>query len=354
MVSRLHRRRHWILASTLLAASCADTPASNRPNAFVLTEGPGGRFIRMPCRVLPGRIAGDWPPKIPAVFTDYPHGWSRYGAYRGISGAPVYTPDGDWIGAAAIRLQWFRSGPGLGILPAAEIEDLWTLSRRLGESVPVGTEPMPATSGIVPGSSVCAQWVWGDLTAGVTGVVMARRGDEALMLGHNVGSSSQGPVLLAVFHAPVLALVPDFHDASSVCVVGEPVGTATYDSRRGLYVRLGVPSPRVDVRLTIRRAGGEGSYERSYHIVKSATHCRTGLTRCLSSGISGFGVHDTDTDVDGVLRVEGDSGTAFQARGGFGLELLQAIGQEVDKLCGAVVLDRNRVEVELVFPETVR
>ncbi len=224
----------------------------------------------------------------------------KAGIWEGMSGSPVYAPDGRLLGAVAYTL---ASGttPVAGVTPAAAMQKLLTpegtgstastaarsvplptgMARRLVASGSAsaaeagsGLAPLPVPlhiSGlaaprvrqlsrawglhgvdstgtgtsdevvpIVPGGNVAASISYGDVTTAGLGTVTAVCGSQVLAFGHPMNSTGTARMTM---HGARAIYVQEAPDASfKVANIGAPVGTVDGDHRAGLHGVLG-PAP---------------------------------------------------------------------------------------------------------------
>ena len=223
----------------------------------------------------------------------------RVGIWQGMSGSPVYTADGDLIGAVAYGLSWGPSSVA-GITPYEKMDDYlprqegeaevsvdlrtartiaaetevterqaaeglsrlrvpltisgisrsrltqlraerkWmTRSGRAGSLVGTGAGGAPAdVTSVVDGGNLGAAMSHGTITAGGVGTVTDRCGDEVVGFGHPMMFS--GATSLGLMPAEALYIQEDSLGAGyKVANFGSPAGTITQDRLTGITGAVG-------------------------------------------------------------------------------------------------------------------
>lgn len=305
------------LALSFAFVSLAHACASAAVRAFPVAEiRPGLRVVAhtvfqgtvvdsFPLEVLgvsrEGRAAGD---VILARATD-PR-LEHTGIVAGMSGSPVYAPDGRLVGALAFG--WgFSKDPICGIQPAEEMLRIWNLAsepspndfegggplsaaspRERSSSLPQIQTPLAvaglapealrllepwakdngfllvpggASGGgsaaakgskrLAPGDAVSVDLLRGDASLSAIGTVTAVDGDRVLAFGHPFFFN--GPTRLPMSTAEITAILPSLESSFKIGHSVTPVGTLTQDRRAGIAGVLG-PAPAL-LPITVRVTG---------------------------------------------------------------------------------------------------
>jgi hypothetical protein len=162
-------------------------------------------------------------------------------------------------GGAIASLQWSTSGFGersLGVLREA-LGAVAPASRAVvtgsGGNV---DQPSPeaaaaAAAGIVPGASVAAMLVDGDLSLAATGTVTDRIGDQVYAFGHPF--LGVGPTGVPMASADIVTVLSSQYSSFKIANLGEVVGAFEQDRSAGIAGRIGAVSPMIP--MTVRIAG---------------------------------------------------------------------------------------------------
>ncbi len=215
--------------------------------------------------------------------------------YRLVRSATQRTLDEDAASSASADL----AGAAAPLIPlAVSCRDrtfLEAASELLGPAglVPVaaagggsGREAVPsaeALESVVPGSSIGARLVSGDVDMTAVGTVTWRDGDRILAFGHplfNAGAV-EIPMVTARVHASMPSRAVSFKFASG----DEPIGTFTQDRRRVVGGRLG-ELPRM-LPITVSIAEGAGDGERyQFDVVRSPSYAPLFAGLALSEAVT--------------------------------------------------------------------
>ena len=227
------------------------------------------------------------------------------GIVAGMSGSPVYAPDGRLLGALAYS--WgFSKDPICGIQPAQEMLRIWSLAshgpagdfggwgpseaspRAESSSMPLlrtplavsGLEPEAmrvlepwardhgfmltpgGTSGggpgasskpprFAPGDAVAVDLLRGDAGLAAIGTITAVDGDRVLAFGHPFFFN--GPTRLPMSTAEITAILPNLFSSFKIGHSVTPIGTLTEDRRAGVAGVMG-PVPAL-LPMTVRVSG---------------------------------------------------------------------------------------------------
>lgn len=144
-------------------------------------------------------------------------------------------------GGAASGLQWSAAGFGAGT------EGL--LRRSLGTVAPVGQAPPEAVGALVPGGTLSAVLIDGDLKLAATGTVTDVTGDGVLGFGHSF--LGLGPLTVPMAGAEVVTLLSSRQSSFKIANVGPVVGAIEQDRQSGVRGRLGAVAPTVPLTLTV-------------------------------------------------------------------------------------------------------
>jgi hypothetical protein len=149
-------------------------------------------------------------------------------------------------------VQWSAGGFGEGVRGLLE--------RRLVSVAPAGGAAVADPSALVPGGSVAAVVVDGDLRLAAVATVTDRQGDEVLAFGHPF--LGVGPLEIPMAPAEVVTVVSSRLSSFKVANFGEPVGAFDQDRLAGLRGTLGrvaptlplvVHTPARDYRMRVAR-----------------------------------------------------------------------------------------------------
>jgi hypothetical protein len=235
-----------------------ESPSDTSPNAYIRAEGPSGVPIHLPCLV---DFEGEtyMPPSgvcFAALLVEFGRGDSAHGAFRGLSGAPVFRADGTCVGVFSVVLSVRDVGRYCGIVPIAMLNDLWD-QVAIRVAPPQRPESGPLCGDIKPGSSIGVAWLWGGKIAGIGGYVCERRGREVVALGH-AAIAETGPCSLGLLRAPMIGTSLSDGEWSRVSTWGDLVGSVDYNGEVGVHAILGVVPPHVKLEYVIRDADNQG------------------------------------------------------------------------------------------------
>jgi hypothetical protein len=175
-------------------------------------------------------------------------------------------------GGAIASLQWSTSGFGersLGVLrealgavaPASRA--VVTGSGGTGDRGDRGDQPSPeaaaAAAGIVPGASVAAMLVDGDLSLAATGTVTDRIGDQVYAFGHPF--LGLGPTGVPMASADIVTVLSSQYSSFKIANLGEVVGAFEQDRSAGIAGRIGAVSPMIPMTVRI-----QGLQTREFHM----------------------------------------------------------------------------------------
>lgn len=129
---------------------------------------------------------------------------------------------------------------------------------------------LPAASGVadssvakmdelVPGSSVAAVLVRGDLQIAAYGTVTDTHGDTVLSMGHPL--YSLGPVRYPMATSEVITVFASRADSFKISNLGQVIGAFDQDREVGVHGRLGLAAPMIPMTVRMR-----GLAEREYHM----------------------------------------------------------------------------------------
>ncbi len=170
-------------------------------------------------------------------------------------------------GGAIASLQWSTSGFGdrsLGVLREA-LGAVAPASRAVvtgsGGNVdsPSPAAAAAAAAGIVPGASVAAMLVDGDLSLAATGTVTDRIGDQVYAFGHPF--LGLGPTGVPMASADVVTVLSSQYSSFKIANLGEVVGAFEQDRSAGIAGRIGAVSPMIPMTVRI-----QGLQTREFHM----------------------------------------------------------------------------------------
>ena len=221
---------------------------------------------------------------------------------RGVRGAREASAD--LLERALDRLgRWSNGDGGRGLL--------WSVSgfgdaarERLARSLPnllplagiggaAAAPAFPGPSELVPGSSVAAVLVDGDLRLAATGTVTDRDGDRLLAFGHSIFGLAGFELPLAT--SEVITVFPSVYSSFKLASSGAIVGAFERDHPAGVAGTIGAEARMIPVRLGIA-----GHAERSYSL--RVANLRPMLATLL--GISCFGAWDATAGFAGSRSVD--------------------------------------------------
>jgi hypothetical protein len=340
-------RRALLAAACLVAVGCASveggTPVSE-PSAHVVVEGPGDRLLHLPCRILgtrSGHLTGL--DLLVAEMDEDPTGPARYGAFGGMSGAPVVTPEGSLLGA----VHTYIGGPGsrvFGVIPAERLIREFHRARRgtLVKAVEQEDPPPP----LVPGESVVALYIWGDLNMGMAGTACLREGRYAMLFGHGV--FSKGECDLALARSTVLAVAPDEPRANTVTARGELIGSVVRDSNVGCLAVLGRSPDSVAVTVAVGQGEERAAYE--FHLARDREYLPYWTDLVVKGAFSAASASRRSATATLTLVVDGLTAPSFELKPEPGMRLEDLVGQRVGQALAATdVATVRRIEVAVAF-----
>ncbi len=171
---------------------------------------------------------------------------------------------------AAVDLPSDLLGNGLALLEPAGAGQgvpglLWTtvgfgersrdlLARHLGNVAVAGGASADSSRELVPGGSVAAVLIDGDLRLAASGTVTDRSGEELLALGHPF--LGVGPLLVPMASAEVVTVLSSQFQSFKVTNIGEVVGAFDLDRMIGIRGHVGARAPTtpVDIQVSGDRA----------------------------------------------------------------------------------------------------
>lgn len=243
----------------------------------------------------------------------------------------------------------FGATPGLAWAMAGFAPDAEALAARwLGPLAPAGAATGEAAGPLVPGGSVAAVLVDGDLRLAATGTVTDRVGDAVFAFGHPF--LGLGPVRVPMATSEVLTVLSNQLSSFKIANVGPVVGAFEQDRQAGVRGRLGAEAPTIPLRLVV-----QGAERREFQMRLAAIPSITPTLLALTT-LSGVGSASYATGAQGV-----DLAVRFQLAGRGELALAQsfdgdnaAIGAASYLLAVAGFLLQNdlaRVELEAIEVE---
>jgi hypothetical protein len=122
------------------------------------------------------------------------------------------------------------------------------LAGGLGNVVPGGASRLPPTE-LVPGGSVAAVLIDGDLRMAATGTVTDRTGDGLLAFGH--AFLGVGKLNVPMATSEVITVMPSRFNSFKLANLGSVVGAFELDRAAGIRGRLGAVAPTVPLRLSV-------------------------------------------------------------------------------------------------------
>ncbi len=169
-------------------------------------------------------------------------------------------------------------------------------------SGPSGGGSVTAGGDLVPGSSVAAVLVSGDLNLAAHGTVTDREGDEVLAFGHPM--FSLGPVNLPLAPSEVITVIANAANSFKVSNAGEVIGAFDQDRQAGVRGRLGASAPTTPLDVRLR-----GLTRRDYHMEIA----NLPQMRPILMAISALGALDSGSyaggfqgiDLDAVIALKG-------------------------------------------------
>ncbi|MGB6639600.1 MAG: hypothetical protein WBG67_02385, partial [Thermoanaerobaculia bacterium] len=129
------------------------------------------------------------------------------------------------------------------------------LARHLGNVAVAGGASADSSGELVPGSSVAAVLIDGDLRLAASGTVTDRSGEELLALGHPF--LGVGPLRVPMASAEVVTVLSSQFQSFKVTNIGEVVGAFDLDRMVGIRGRLGSQAPTTPVTIHVRGAREE-------------------------------------------------------------------------------------------------
>jgi len=128
----------------------------------------------------------------------------------------------------------------------------------------VSTIPGAGTPAVLPGSSINAEMVRGDISVSANGTVTYVDGDKVYAFGHPFQST--GPVDLPMSLARVLTVVPTRSMSFKVAVPTEVVGHFEQDRATGIMGRMGTSPDMIPVTVTVETSR-EGVERYEYEVI---------------------------------------------------------------------------------------
>ena len=176
----------------------------------------------------------------------------------------------------------FGAAPGVawsaaGLAPGAEA----LLAHNLGALAPAGEAAEGAAPPLVPGGSVSAVLVDGDLRLAATGTVTDVEGDSVFAFGHPF--LGLGPVRVPMATSEVLTVLSNQQSSFKIANIGPVVGAFEQDRQAGIRGRLGAAAPMVPLHLVVH-----GAETREFHLRLAAIPSVTPTLVALSA-LSGLG-----------------------------------------------------------------
>ncbi|MBZ0114196.1 MAG: hypothetical protein K8J08_17170 [Thermoanaerobaculia bacterium] len=125
------------------------------------------------------------------------------------------------------------------------------LSQTLGPLAPVGRSGFePTAEVLLPGSSVAAVLVDGDLRLAATGTVTDRIGDDVLAFGHPF--YSLGEISLPMAEAEIITVMPSQANSFKIANLGRTVGSFRQDRQAGVRGQIGLFAETTPLDISIR------------------------------------------------------------------------------------------------------
>jgi len=189
--------------------------------------------------------------------------------YRGLSGAPVWSPSGELLGAVSSTLGL----PGDNVMGVRALAPGWQAQAQAARAqrcrpdgirwieFEVGTPP-------VEGDAIFALAAWGDLAVGHSGRITRVDGNSLALLGHAYDAASAGPCVVPLFAGSAIA-VCEYERDDFVQLVdrGELLGVLVYSGNAGCIALLGVRPAIVEVHLRIETDAGQCLDEKRMSVV---------------------------------------------------------------------------------------
>jgi hypothetical protein len=285
------------------------------------------------------------------------------GVVAGMSGSPVYI-DGKLVGALALRIGSFSKEPIGGVTPIEEMLEIRELDRATAKSTPAaakseaaaistggttesvpgyakymqpiaaplvfngfseetlqrfapqfaaaGVTPvmgigsasdMPQPEPIVPGSSVGAVLVRGDMDISATCTVTYADADRLLACGHPL--MQFGAVDMPMTKSTVVATLPSPLNAFKIASTTETVGSFLQDRHTGIMGRFGAESKMVPVTLTIH--GGPKPRQFKYEMLNSPRLTPVAMMATVFNALMALNEHGDEASyrMNGRINVKG-------------------------------------------------
>ncbi|HEV7519188.1 MAG TPA: SpoIVB peptidase S55 domain-containing protein [Thermoanaerobaculia bacterium] len=161
------------------------------------------------------------------------------------------------MGGATSSVQWSTAGFGE--------RSLGMLREALGNVAPAGravstggngghgdnpAHPGPGAAGIMPGGSVAAVLVDGDLTLAATGTVTDRIGDQVYAFGHPF--LGLGPTGVPMANADIVTVLSSQYSSFKIANIGDVVGAFEQDRNAGIAGRIGAQAPMIPMTVRIQ------------------------------------------------------------------------------------------------------
>jgi hypothetical protein len=224
---------------------------------------------------LAGAVAFAWPFSHRAVAGITPIEKMREMSSEQGSGAPIVGSSAPTLKQlAAVDLPADLLDDGLSLLEPVGVAQgvpgiLWTtvgfgersrdlLARHLGNIAVAGGASAGTSGDLIPGSSVAAVLIDGDLRLAVSGTVTDRSGEELLAFGHPF--LGVGPMRVPMAGAEVVTVLSSQFQSFKVTNIGEVVGAFDLDRVVGIRGRLGARAPTTPLDIRVR-----GSRTEEFH-----------------------------------------------------------------------------------------
>lgn len=123
------------------------------------------------------------------------------------------------------------------------------LASGLGAVAPAGASRLPAAE-LVPGGSVAAVLIDGDLRMAATGTITDRMGDSVLAFGHPFLGIGELNVPMAT--SEVITVMPSQFNSFKLANLGSVVGAFQLDRAAGIRGQLGAVAPTVPLKIAVR------------------------------------------------------------------------------------------------------
>jgi hypothetical protein len=156
-------------------------------------------------------------------------------------------------GGAVPSIQW--STAGFGERSVGMLREALGVVAPAGRSVPAGGSgekegAAAAAAAIIPGGSVAAVLVDGDLTLAATGTVTDRIGNQVYAFGHPF--LGLGPTGVPMANADVVTVLSSQYSSFKIANVGDVVGAFEQDRSAGIAGRIGAHAPMIPMTVRIK------------------------------------------------------------------------------------------------------